>query len=145
MHFGAVSYQISKSKILNVKDVTINCSVRVTALTLGRLPQILTNAITVELPPIDEEEDEKPWGPSSSSTNRRQGARAMTFRQCASLSKIVNSTLLMFFAPSQIIKGSLLLDEYTKYLNWYHKLPSNVLSDKDAPAHVLSLQYGLIF
>ena len=67
----------------------------------------------------------------------------MTFRQCAALSKIVNSTLLMFFAPSQIIKGSLLLDEYAKYLNWYQKLPPNVSSDEDAPAHVISLQYDL--
>jgi hypothetical protein len=107
---------------------------------LGRLPQILTNAVTVELPLIDEEEDEEPWGPENSPAKRRPGARTTTFRQCAALSKIVNSTLLMFFAPSQIIKGHLLLDEYKKYLNWYRRLPRNISSTEDAPAHVLSLQ-----
>jgi hypothetical protein len=68
----------------------------------------------------------------------------MTFRQCAALSKIVNSTLLTFYAPSQIIKGSLLLDEYAKYLHWYKKLPPTVSSTENAPAHVLSLQYVLV-
>jgi hypothetical protein len=113
---------------------------RITSLTLGRLPQLLTNAITVELPPINEAEDEEPWGPENSPAQRRPGARASTFRQCAALSKIVNSTLLMFFAPSQIIRGSLLLDEYHKYLNWYHRLPRKLASTENAPAHVLSLQ-----
>src|ERR1700760_349925 len=101
---------------------------RVTSLTIGRLPQLLTNAITVELPPLNESEDAEPWGPRNSAVSRRPGARAMTFRECAALSKLVNSTLLMFFAPSQIIKGRLLLDEYNKYLNWYRRLPAIVSS-----------------
>lgn len=113
---------------------------RIISLTLGRLPQLLTNAITVELPPINEAEDAEPWGPDNSPAKRRPGARASTFRQCAALSKIVNSTLLMFFAPSQIIKGRLLLDEYHKYLNWHSRLPRTLSSTDNAPAHVLSLQ-----
>jgi hypothetical protein len=113
---------------------------RITSLTLGRLPQLLTNAITVELPPVNEAEDEEPWGPANSLAKRRPGVRASTFRQCAALSKIVNSTLLMFFAPAQIIKGQLLLDEYHKYLNWYRRLPRKLASTENAPAHVLSLQ-----
>jgi hypothetical protein len=113
---------------------------RITSLTLGRLPQLLTNAITVELPPVDEAADEEPWGPANSPAKRRPGARASTFRQCAALSKIVNSTLLMFFAPAQIIKGQLLLDEYQKYVNWYRRLPRKLASTENAPAHVLSLQ-----
>jgi hypothetical protein len=47
----------------------------------------------------------------------------------------------MFFAPSQIIKGSLLLDEYDKYLNWQRHLPAMIASTENAPAHVLGLQY----
>jgi hypothetical protein len=46
----------------------------------------------------------------------------------------------MFFAPSQIIKGSLILDEYEKYLHWYRHLPPMISSTENAPAHVLSLQ-----
>jgi hypothetical protein len=113
----------------------------VTALSLGRLPQLLTNAVTVELPPTDPEGDKTSWGPPGHSARRRPGARAMTFRQCASLSKTVNSTLLMFFAPSQIIKGKLLLDEYNKYQVWYNRLPDSLSTTENAPAHILCLQY----
>ena len=49
---------------------------RITSLTLGRLPQLLTNAITVELPPVDEAADEEPWGPADSPAKRRPGAPA---------------------------------------------------------------------
>lgn len=45
----------------------------------------------------------------------------------------------MFFAPSQIIKGRLLLDEYNRYQQWYHSLPAMVASVENAPAHVISL------
>ncbi|KAF2669508.1 hypothetical protein BT63DRAFT_262961 [Microthyrium microscopicum] len=109
---------------------------QVTSLSLGRLPQLLTNAVTIELPPLDDDLDEQPWGPRQV----KPGARASTFRQCAALSKIVNSTLLMFFAPSSIIKGKLLLDEYHKYTSWFERLPDIVrLSDEEVPPHVISL------
>ncbi len=85
-------------------------------------------------------EDDNPWGPRNTPYSQRPGARATTFRHCASLSKIVNSTLLMFFAPSQIIKGSLLLGEYEKYLHWYKHLPPAIASTENDPAHVISLQ-----
>jgi hypothetical protein len=48
----------------------------------------------------------------------------------------------VFFAPSQIIKGQLLLDEYTKYQTWFSRLPDSVKSPENAPAHVISLQYA---
>jgi hypothetical protein len=94
----------------------------------------------VDLPQIDHAADEDPWGPDKSPMRDRPGARATTFRECAALSKIVNSTLLMFFAPSQIIKGQLLLDEYSKYQAWLSKLPDIVKLTDNCPAHVLCLQ-----
>jgi hypothetical protein len=109
--------------------------------TLGRLPQIPTTAITVDMPRVVKEEDDEPWIPHADGSRAgRPGARSTTFHEVASLSKIVNSTLLLFFAPSQTMKGSLLLDEYNKYLAWYRRLPSIVASTKDAPPHILCLQ-----
>jgi hypothetical protein len=104
------------------------------------LPQILTNAITVDLPPQDEAKDKEPWDPDELPSKQRPSARASNFRQCASLSKIVNSTLLMFFAPTEIIRGKSLLDEYNKYQTWYRRLPAVVASTDNAPPHVLCLQ-----
>lgn len=112
---------------------------QVTSFTLGRLPQIPTNAITVDLPPINKEEDEEEWLAYDVPSGKRPGARSTTFNQVAALSKIVNSTLQMFFAPAQILSGSILLDEYNKYLQWYRRLPIIVSSIDDAPPHVLSL------
>jgi hypothetical protein len=141
MPFGAVSYLISKfSKTDQSIYIRTNRAHRVTSFTIGRLPQILTSAITVDLPPKSAEADEAPWAPDNMPGPKRPSARATTFYECASLSKIVNSTLLMFFAPSQIIKGSLLLDEYSKYLAWYRRLPDAVTSTDNAPPHVLCLQ-----
>src|SRR5579871_5826819 len=101
---------------------------RITSFTLGRLPQIPVNAITVDLPPIIREDDEEPWMAYGVNHESRFGARSTTFHEVASLSKIVNSTLLMFFAPSQTMKGSLLLNEYEKYQSWYKRLPSIIAS-----------------
>jgi hypothetical protein len=112
---------------------------QVTSMTLGRLPQILTNSITVDLPPEDEEEDNELWGPPESSVEPQPGAKATTFLETAALSKIVNSTLIMFFAPSQIINGKLLLDEYSKYQAWYGRLPDIIAKTENAPAHVICL------
>jgi hypothetical protein len=109
--------------------------------TLGRLPQIPTTAITVELPTISQKEDDLAWMPYGNGERpRRPGARSTTFHEVASLSKIVNSTLLLFFAPSQKMRGSILLDEYDKYQKWYSRLPAIVSCTINAPPHVLSLQ-----
>jgi hypothetical protein len=113
---------------------------RVTSFTLGRLPQIPTNAITIDLPPIDEALDREPWMAYDVPSEKRPGARSTTFHQVAALSKIVNSTLQMFFAPAQILSGSILLDEYGKYLQWFRRLPKIVSSIDNAPPHVLCLQ-----
>jgi hypothetical protein len=98
------------------------------------------NAITVDLPPISEEDDKERWEAYDTPSPNKPGARSTTFNQVASLSLIVNSTLLMFFAPSKVLSGSLLLDEYNKYLTWHRKLPSIVAGIDDAPPHVLCLQ-----
>lgn len=113
---------------------------RVTSFTLGRLPQIPVNAITVDLPPISADADAEEWKAYDLNVVKRPGARSTTFNQVAALSKIVNSTLQMFFAPAQILSGSILLDEYNKYLSFYKKLPQMVANTDDAPPHVLSLQ-----
>ncbi|KAF2810451.1 uncharacterized protein BDZ99DRAFT_312358 [Mytilinidion resinicola] len=112
---------------------------QVTSFTLGRLPQISTNAITVELPPIDDEVDQEPWLAYDMPSGKRPGARSTTFNQVAALSKIVNSTLQMFFAPAQILSGTTLLDEYQKYLQWFSRLQDLVSSIDDAPPHILCL------
>lgn len=109
--------------------------------TLGRIPQIPTTAITADLPQISDKDDETPWEPfGDGAKTRRQGARSTTFYEVATLSKILNSTLLLFFAPSQNLKGSLLLDEYNKYKTWYARLSPIVTLEEDSPPHVLSLQ-----
>ena len=107
--------------------------------TLGRLPQIPTNAITVGLPPIVKEDDDEEWIAYGIAQARKPSARSSTFNRIASLSKIVNSTLLMFFAPSQTLSGSLLLSEYAKYQNWFENLPENLRISEDSPSHTLSL------
>ncbi|KAF2499221.1 hypothetical protein BU16DRAFT_263766 [Lophium mytilinum] len=112
---------------------------QVTSFTLGRLPQIPINAITIELPPIDDEVDQETWLAYDISSRKRVGARSTTFNQVAALSKIVNSTLHMFFAPAQILSGTTLLDEYNKYLQWFSRLPDLVSSIDDAPPHILCL------
>jgi hypothetical protein len=144
-HSGVVSSPTSKlahfTKSSAPPDLCLQCCIRLISFTLGRLPQIPTTAITVELPHISEQEDNQPWMHYGDGARARQpGARSTTFYEVASLSKIVNSTLLLFFAPSQTMKGSLLLDEYHKYTSWYRRLPSIVASTEDAPPHVICLQ-----
>ncbi|KAF2435240.1 hypothetical protein EJ08DRAFT_581095 [Tothia fuscella] len=113
---------------------------QIISFTLGRLPQIPTTAITVELPRISPEEDDMPWGPHGDKEEPLQpGARSTTFHEVAALSKIVNSTLLLFFAPQEVMRGSLLLEEFEKYKMWYARLPTIVSTTKDAPPHVISL------
>ena len=113
---------------------------RVSSFTLGRLPQIPTNAITVDLPPIIEEEDGEGWEAYGIKETRKPSAKSSTFVHVATLSKIVNSTLQMFFAPSQMLSDTLLLNEFGKYQRWYNDLPPIVQSIDDAPPHVLCLQ-----
>ena len=108
--------------------------------TLGRLPQIPTNAITVDLPPTIKEDDEEGWEAYGIKETRKPSAKSSTFVQVATLSKIVNSTLQMFFAPSQMLSGTLLLNEYSKYQRWYSDLPTFIQSIDNAPPHVLCLQ-----
>ncbi|KAK3080667.1 hypothetical protein LTS18_014268 [Coniosporium uncinatum] len=113
---------------------------QVTSFTLGRLPQIPVSAITVDLPKIDQDDDLSSWEfYDKSDVVPRPSAKSTTFHELAGLSKIVNSTLQMFFAPSQIISGSILLEEYEKYLNWFNRLPNLVSKTDGAPPHVLCL------
>jgi hypothetical protein len=97
--------------------------------------------ITVDLPLIVKEDDDAPWEPFGDGPHAKSpGGRSTTFHEVASLSKILNSTLYLFFAPSQMLKGSLLLNEYNKYKAWYARLPSIVHLTEDAAPHVLTLQ-----
>ena len=98
------------------------------------------NGVTVALPEVDNAEDDEPWEAYETSLPVRPGARSTTFLQAALLSKIVNSTLLMFFAPSVPLNGNLLLEEYDKYRNWYRSLPDVVRHTSTAPSHVICLQ-----
>lgn len=114
---------------------------RLIGFTLGRIPQIPVTAITIDLPTISKEDDEAAWESfGDESHSKAPGGRSTTFHEVASLSKILNSTLSLFFAPSQALKGSLLLDEYNKYKSWYANLPQVVQLSDDAPPHVFTLQ-----
>lgn len=114
---------------------------QMTAFTLGRLPNLNGHGVTQELPQISEEEDREPWSaPEIEAPSQRPGARGSTFAHCTLLSKIINSTLLMFFAPILPLSGSLLVDEYEKYLDWYNALPPAISSTNNAPPHVICLQ-----
>ncbi|KAF1980896.1 hypothetical protein K402DRAFT_425854 [Aulographum hederae CBS 113979] len=112
---------------------------QVTSFTLGRLPQILVNAITVDLPPIIVEEDSEDWIGYDNVHPVRPSIKSTTFHELAALSKIVNSTLQMFFAPTRILSGRSLLEEHDKYLAWFSKLPAKLANTDVAPPHVLCL------
>ena len=108
---------------------------------MGRIPQIPVTAITIDLPIISKEDDEAPWDAfGDGGHSKTPGGRSTTFHEVASLSKILNSTLYLFFAPTQTLKGSLLLDEYNKYKTWYAGLPQIVQLSDDAAPHVFTLQ-----
>lgn len=111
-----------------------------TCFTLGRIPAINLRGVTVDLPGIDPAEDNEPWEPYEIDGPHMPGARASTFHQCALLSRIINGTLIMFFAPSTKLTGDALLKEYQKYLQWKQKLPPKVASLDKAPSHILNLQ-----
>lgn len=86
------------------------------------------------------EEDEDEWIAYDISRPKKPSMRSSTFHAVCELSKIVNSTLLMFFAPLKVISGHLLLDEYRKYTQWYAKLPKALISMEDATPHISSMQ-----
>ncbi len=111
-----------------------------TCFTLGRMPNLNLHGVTVGLPKVDPEEDALPWTGDEMNLPPRRGARSTTFNRCAALSRIVHSTLTMFFAPVVPLSGSLLLEEFEKYLEWRRTLPPIVATIKDAPPHVLCLQ-----
>jgi hypothetical protein len=114
---------------------------RLLSFTLGRIPQIPVTAVTIDLPAIDPEDDEVAWDSYGDGPHHKKpGGRSTAFHEVASLSKILNSTLYLFFAPSQALKGSLLLNEYNKYKAWYARLPNIVQLTDDAAPHVLTLQ-----
>ena len=54
---------------------------------------------------------------------------------------IVNGTMQMFFAPTVPLSGSLLVDEYQKYLDWRENLSPLLSRTEDATPHILCLQY----
>ncbi|KAF2842734.1 hypothetical protein M501DRAFT_924143 [Patellaria atrata CBS 101060] len=112
---------------------------QVTSISLGRLPQIPLSAITVDLPPIDTIVDDEPWIADGMAIPCIPGARSTTFHQVASLSKIVNSMLQLFFAPRTIISGASILLIHTNLLDWYRNLPPIIARVENAPAHVLCL------
>ncbi|KAL9092482.1 MAG: hypothetical protein Q9159_000829 [Coniocarpon cinnabarinum] len=113
---------------------------QITSFTLGRLPNINAHGVTVDLPSIQDEFDQKPWHPYGS-TERPDipGARSSTFRACSELSTLVNGTLQMFFAPTVPLSGSLLVSEYEKYSEWKQGLPPLLNQTQEAPPHVLCL------
>ena len=113
---------------------------RITSITLGRLPIFNGHGVTVDLPPISDEYDQKPWHPVDSQGPDRPGARSSTFRSCADLSMLINGTLQMFFAPTVPLSGSLLVKEHEKYEEWKKSLPPILSNIDNAPPHLLTLQ-----
>lgn len=90
------------------------------------------------MPTVNEELDENPWiAYYDGSDPVVPGASSSTFREVVSLCIIVNSTLTLFFSPAKEISGSLLLNEYRKYIKWRENLPSTIAATHDAPPHIL--------
>lgn len=110
------------------------------AFTLGRLPNYNVNGVTVELPVVDSDEDEENWSAYGMEIPNRACARSSTFLYCATLSELINSTLLMFFAPTSSLSGSMLMAQYEKYREWWKHLPEILKITDQCPPHVLSLQ-----
>lgn len=99
--------------------------------------------MTVDLPVVDSREDEeawKPYGTEGPDYPFRPGVRSSTFHYTATLSEIINTTLLMFFAPTVSLSGTILVEHYEKYLRWKQSLPENLKNPDGAPPHVISLQ-----
>lgn len=114
---------------------------RIVSFTLGRQAKLNIHGVTTDLPHVEALDDDAPWEASEmEDIAHKPGARSSTFRQSSELSKIINSTLHLFFAPSVPLSGRLLLEEYDKYLIWYESLPSVVSGTDNAPPHVLCLQ-----
>lgn len=109
---------------------------------LGRLPIFPGQSISLELPSIDAKADDLPWAAYEMSLPNRPGARSTTFKSCAELSKIVNANQFLFYAPTERLSGSRLIDQYEMYLEWYRGLSDMLFLDggKSPPPHVLCLQ-----
>jgi hypothetical protein len=117
-----------------------NLSERVTSFTLGRAPQIHINSVTIPKPAINPSVDLEMWiAYFDSSAGIYPGAISTTFREVVSLCILVNSTLTLFYSPARVISGTLLLDEYRKYLDWKVVLPQMVNNREKSPPHVLCL------
>ncbi|KAI9695939.1 MAG: hypothetical protein M1820_008351 [Bogoriella megaspora] len=111
----------------------------ITSFTIARLPNIPVNAVTVGMPEIDEGADAYPWYPFGIEGPGKPGARSSTFNHLAALSKIINSTLSLFFAPTQKMTAAQIVQEHQKYINWFDALPPIISQIHDAPPHVLCL------
>lgn len=107
---------------------------------MGRLAVFNANSVTVDLPAVEQDQDEEMWVAYGMQLPDRPSARASTFHHCTKLSLLANSTLTMFNAPTVSLSGAALLDQYQKYKDWYEQLPSNISSTYNAPPHVICLQ-----
>lgn len=112
---------------------------------LERLSIFHHQSVSIALPEPDLETDEETWKSYEMAITNRPGARATVFRKCAELSKIANSTQIMFYAPTERLTGSRLVDNYEKYLDWYRHLPGMVRiidegKDPPPPPHIICLQ-----
>lgn len=107
---------------------------------MGRPPQIQVNCITAKIPEVDSSIDNETWvAYYESSKGISPGAVSTTFKELITLCIIVNSTLTLFFSPTKVISGSILLDEYEKYMKWKERLPNIVTASDRPPPHVLCL------
>lgn len=109
------------------------------SLALGRLPIIPANSISIDLP-IAHTADDFNWQPHGMDRLPVPGLYSAVFQHLISLSKLVNSTLNILYAPSHIMSGKLLMRQYSRYRKWHEDLPQKIRAMEDAPPHVLSLQ-----
>ncbi|KAI9695758.1 MAG: hypothetical protein M1820_008430 [Bogoriella megaspora] len=112
---------------------------QITSFTMGRLPQIPLNAVTVGSPQIRDSEDEEEWSSPGSGGLEGPGRGSSTFYCVASLSMIVNSTLLIFHAPAENITASVIRHEFEKYTSWFANIPAVLRNTDNAPPHIMSL------
>jgi hypothetical protein len=115
----------------------------IVSLTLSRLPSIPVAAITVALPQVDDDVVSHEWNANESPEHGGAGMQRSTFRRLVMLAKLVNSTLQLFYAPSRRISAKAIVDEHSRYLDWYVGMPAGLSDLADAPPNLiwLHMQY----
>ncbi|CAF9926531.1 MAG: hypothetical protein ALECFALPRED_003464 [Alectoria fallacina] len=147
LSFAPASDKISPTE-LEVRRITFwGCFINDTtwSICIGRIAQLPRTAISLDLPNVMEQHDQKPWRPYTDyGVMNIPGAEQPTLatilmRAMSSLSEIVNDTVFMFYAPRERFTSKKLLDFYARYTRWFNNLPNKLGLRDDSTPHILLL------